>query len=55
MEEIIYSHGRENRLLCDTLSSLSLYLMFILYLLRMVGLTLEHIQRNFLWDGGALK
>ena len=48
------SKGGRITLMKSTLSRLPLYLMSIFPLPRMVKLRLDQIQRNFLWDGGAL-
>ena len=39
----------------STLSSLPIYFMSLLCMPRMVRLRLEHIQRDFMWVGGALE
>ena len=44
------SKGGKTTLIKSALSSLSIYYMSILHILRVVRLRLEHIQRNFLWE-----
>ena len=47
--------GRSSTLIRSTLSSLPIYFMSILQLPRTVRMRLKHIQRDFLWGGGALE
>ena len=39
----------------STLASMPIYFMFVFSLPRKVKLRIEHIQRDFLWGGGALE
>lgn len=47
------SIGGRLTLIKSTLSSLSIYFMSMFLIPRRVGLRLKHIQRDFLWVGGA--
>ncbi|RVW35005.1 putative ribonuclease H protein [Vitis vinifera] len=49
------SKGGRITLIRSTLSNLPIYFMFTLSMPRMVRLRLEHINRDFLWTGGALE
>ena len=49
------SKGGRITLIRSTLSSMPIYLMFLLRMPRVVSLRLEKIQRDFLWGGGALE
>ena len=47
------SKGERITLIHNTLSSMSIYLMFLLCILRVVRLRLEQIQMDFLLGGGG--
>ena len=49
------SKGGRITLIQSTLASMPIYFMFVLSMPRKVKLRIEQIQRNFLWEGGALK
>ena len=49
------SKGGRLTLIRSTLSSMSIYCMFLFHMPRSVSLRLEQIQMDFLWGGGALK
>ena len=42
-------------LIRSTLASLPIYFMSLFPILRSVRMRIERIQRNFLWEGGALE
>ena len=49
------SKGGRITLIQSTLASMPIYFMFVLSMPRKVKLRIEQIQRNFLWEGGALE
>ena len=49
------SKGRRITLILSTLASMPTFLMSLLRMPRVVKLRLEKIQRDFLWEGGALE
>ena len=49
------SKGGRITLIHSSLSSLSIYFMFIFHLPRVVRIRLGKIQRDFLWGGGVLE
>nr|CAN81036.1 hypothetical protein VITISV_011009 [Vitis vinifera] len=55
VEKIVYSRGGRLILIRCILSSMPIYCMFLFYIQRTIKLLLEQIQRDFLWEGGALE
>ena len=55
MEAAVHLKGGRITLIRNTLSNLPIYFMSIFQLPRAVRMRLETIQRDFLWEGGALE